>query len=146
MLVWSFLATFAYYRGRNSGVPDLFAESPSVGTRRVSRLSRIRGGALLVLRVFLAGVQPFIFSRTLCRVLSKPATGWRRRLARVAVLGFGLTLFGVTHSHHMLRKAGYPDDEALRISLLGSLLNVSYRIVLSAVLFHTASELLFPFV
>ena len=147
MVVWSSLATFAYYRGRSGGVPDLLARSPlAAATGRTPWLSRIRGASVSVLKVFLAGVQPFLFSRTFCRILTKPVIGWRIRLARIAVLGFGLTLFGVTHSHHMLREAGYADGTALRISLLGSMLNVTYRIFLSAILFHSASRFLFPFI
>jgi hypothetical protein len=146
MLVWSCLATFAYYRGREWGVPDLLSKQPlAAETGAAPWLTRIRGAAILVLKALLAGIQPFIFSRTCCRVLAKPAIGWRTRMARIAVLGFGLTLFGVTNSHHMLREAGYPDDKALRISLFGSLLNVSYRVCLSAILFHGASEFLFLF-
>jgi hypothetical protein len=147
MVVWSSLATCAYYRGRSWGVPDLLAKSPLAATTGDTPwLSRVRGAGVSVLKVVLAGVQPFLFSRTFCRILTRPALGWRIRLARIAVLGFGLTLFGVTHSHHMLHEAGYPDGKALRISLLGSVLNVTYRIFLSAILFHSASKFLFPFI
>jgi hypothetical protein len=49
------------------------------------------------------------------------------------VLAAGATLFGVTTTHHILRKGGFEGQGLLKLSCVGSLLNVSYRTVLSAV-------------
>jgi hypothetical protein len=114
-------------------MPDLLEAhraSSERGTRR--RLSLVGTAGMAVVKAWLAGVQPFVYSRTVCRLLSKPVTGRRVRVVRGAVLLVGLTLFGVTTAHHMLRRAGYSERRIFQLSLAGSFLNVPYRIVLSA--------------
>jgi hypothetical protein len=133
MLCWSFIACAAYCYTRRNGMPDLLEAhraSSERGTRR--RLSLVGTAGMAVVKAWLAGVQPFVYSRTVCRLLSKPVTGWRVRVVRSAVLLVGLTLFGVTTAHHMLRRAGYSERRIFQLSLAGSFLNVPYRIVLSA--------------
>jgi hypothetical protein len=89
------------------------------------------GGALLkVFQVVLVGPPAFVFTKLLR--LAAPGECVRRRLCHAAVLGAGATLFGVTTTHHILRKAGFEGRGLLKLSCLGSLLNVSYRTALSA--------------
>jgi hypothetical protein len=136
MLVWSLVATIVCCNARRRGFPDLLAryDCPT-NTRRPE--VRLRSSAWFVVRIWLAGVQAFIFSRTFRRHL----TGRRRtskRLFRVALLGAGLTLFGVTTAEHLLRRAGYRGDQLMRLCLIGPFLNVPYRAFLSAAVTHAA--------
>jgi len=138
MLIWSLAATRAYYRARELGLPDLFEKSECGSEPGRVPIWRWFGGALLFgFKAGIAGFQAFAYSRTFCQILLKPAKCWPTRLARTAVLGAGLTFFGVATSHHMLRKAGYSADEAFRLSCVGSFLNVPYRILLSATVVST---------
>jgi hypothetical protein len=133
MLCWSLVAGVVYCHGRRRGMPDLLEAQANSEPALARRRMTIVGSTLLsVTKAWLAGVQPFLYSRTACRVLTRPANCWRLRLARQAVLFVGLTLFGVTTAHHMLRKAGYSEGSIVRLSLAGSCLNVPYRILLSA--------------
>ena len=91
-----------------------------------------------IVRVWMVGLQAFVYSRTAGRVLLQPARCWRTRLTRIAVLGVGLTLFGVAAAHHMLAKAGLPEDRVLKLSFIGPFLNVPYRILLSAIVVNAA--------
>jgi hypothetical protein len=92
-------------------------------------------------RVWLVGVQPFVYVKTACRVLALPVTGRRIQAMRFAILGVALTLFGVTAVHHLLRKAGFADDEALRLAFVGPFLNVPYRVLLSSLAVGAAVQL-----
>jgi len=139
MTVWSLVATLMYHRARLMGLPDLFENSriaaSSAGKRWYS------GFATMVftgIKACIVGVQPFIYCRTLGFLLN-PATSQPRRLARLAVLWTGLTLFGVTATHHLLQKAGYSGGELLNFSYLGTVLNVTYRILISAVLVNAVT-------
>lgn len=141
MLCWSFVAGAIYCYGRRRGLPDLLEEGtkgePDAKPCKAEALGWV---ALSIFKAWLAGIQPFIYSRTVCRLLVKPANCWRMRLARGAVLTVGLTLFGVTTAHHMLRKAGYSEGRIFRLSLVGSCLNVPYRILLSAAVINLATH------
>jgi hypothetical protein len=133
MLCWSFIACAVYCYSRRNGMPDLLeggGERTSMSRRR--RVSAAGGAAMALLKAWLAGVQPFLYSRTVCRLLSRPVTCRRIRLVRGAVLLVGLTLFGVTTAHHMLRRAGYSEHRIFQLSIAGSCLNVPYRVLLSA--------------
>lgn len=133
MLGWSLLAAVAYFVARKHGLPNLL-EVPSGGQRRPRHVVGLCAGlAVTAVKAWLGGAQAFVYSRTVCRILSKPAHTPARRLCRVGVVGLGLTLFGVTAADHILRRAGYADGKLLRMSLLGPFLNVPYRVALSAV-------------
>jgi hypothetical protein len=142
MIIWSLVATGVYYAGRRRGLPDMFE----------SDLSRPRAGhgmwlrwlgktAAIAVRVWFAGLQAFVYSRTVGRVLLRPARCWRTRAAHTAILSVGLTLFGVAAAHHMLRKAGLPENRVLQLSFVGPFLNVPYRILLSAIVVNGAMSL-----
>ena len=47
-------------------------------------------------------------------------------------------MFGISTSQHVLRKAGFRGGALLRYGFLGSLLNVGYRVALSALLLDAA--------
>jgi hypothetical protein len=143
MLAWSLIATVVYDHARKRGLPDLLErgdeqEEPS---RRGFAASLV-AAATSAVKVWLVGVQAFVYSRTLGRVFNTPARCWRTRLARSTVLGLGLTLYGVTTCHHLLRRAGYSDGGVLRLSLVGSLLNVSYRVLLGAIIIDAFGHLI----
>ena len=132
MLVWSLLATVVYYHARERGVPDLLdVAQPAVARERRGLCSLARSLGVSAVKVWLAGVQSVLYARTCCRVLGTPAAGWRK-VARFGVLGVGLTMFGVTTSQHVLRRAGYQGADLLRLGFVGSCLNVPYRVLLSA--------------
>jgi hypothetical protein len=132
MLGWSLVAAAVYFFARKRGLPNLLEVSPA-GERRSRNLPGLCAGlAVTAVKAWLGGAQAFVYSRTVCRVLGKPAHTPARRLCRLGVVGLGLTLFGVTAADHILRRAGYTDGKLLRLSLLGPFLNVPYRVALSA--------------
>jgi hypothetical protein len=137
MLSWSLMATFGYCLCRQRGLPDLL-ENSRPKPINAPELAWMRWALLSLLKAWLVGVQAFIFSRTVGWLLMRPDRRWRARLVRVVVLGIGLTLFGVTASHHMLRKAGYAEGDLLRFSFVGSFLHVPYQILLSAAVVRAA--------
>lgn len=128
MMVWSLAATFVYYKARQRGVPDLLA-NPTADCRMAMRTGRIVG------RLWLIGLSAYAFANILRPVLLRPSA-----LARGAVLGVGLTLFGVSTSMHMLQVAGFTGPRLLAISLLGVVMNVPYRIFCSALTLHLVLE------
>jgi hypothetical protein len=87
------------------------------------------GAAWAVIKAWLAGFQAFIYSRTLGRALQGGHACLRCRLAKIAVLGLGLTLFGVPTAHHLLTKAGYQQPVLLSLGFVAAVLHVSYRAV-----------------
>jgi hypothetical protein len=133
MLVWSLVATFVYYGARQRGVPDLLA-NPAAGSGAAMRTGQILGGLWLV------GINAFFFANVVRPLLRDGAD--RSRLLRGAVLGTGLTLFGVTINQHMLQCAGYKGPRLLALSAFGSFLNVPYRIFSGAITLHLLVELI----
>jgi hypothetical protein len=137
MIVWSLVATSTYHNALQRGRPDLLKNTWLTSeSRGVPLLDWIGAAIRSVLRACLAGVQPFLYCQAFSRILSRPSTCRRTSLGRTAILGVGLTLFGVTTCHHLLRAAGYPDARVLRLSFLGPFLNVPYRVLLSAFVVH----------
>lgn len=133
MLTWSLVAAVTYYKARQMGLPDLLKMPVSEpGAKRPSPMQMFFAVPMTLGKVWLSGIQPFIYSRTLCRVLHLTGTGLRQRAAKVAVLGIGLTLFGVTANHHMLERAGLSGGTLLRLSMIGAAMNVVYRVAFSA--------------
>lgn len=129
MAAWSLIATVLYFVARTHGAPDLFEIGMSSTPRRTVASSA--GGLFLSLfRIVLVGPPAFLFTKLLR--LQAPGNCPRRRLCHAAVLGAGATLFGVTTTHHILRKGGFEGRGLLKLSCVGSLLNVSYRTALSA--------------
>jgi hypothetical protein len=142
MISWSLLATCVYFHGRQRGLPDLLETTwnrPPLAPGQWCGWAAKTGFSLV--KAWLAGVQPFLYSRTFARILARPANCWRMRLAHGVVLSVALTLFGVTAAHHMLRKAGLPDRRVLQLSYVGSFLNVPYRILLSAIVVNAVLQL-----
>lgn len=139
MLVWSLLATVVYYQARERGVPDVL-EAVSITVPRSANdlFACARTVGVIAGRVWLAGFQSFVYARVVCPLLARTSTGPRRRLVRIAVVAVGLTLFGVSTSQHVLRKAGFRGAQLLRFGFLGSVLNVGYRVLLSALLLDVA--------
>jgi len=134
MILWSLLATSVYAWGRLRGLPDTLESKwsrPTLSRGRWQAWARATG--LSAVKTWLAGISPFIYTRAFVPFLARPATCRRLQVARYAVLGIGLTLFGVTTAHHLLRKAGLPERHALRLSFVGPFLNVPYRIFASAI-------------
>ena len=145
LLVWSLVATSTYHKARQQGRPDLLENTwPAAGLtglRGVPRLDWIGAAIVSVLRACLAGVQPFAYCQAFRRILHRPGRSRWVSLARSAIVGVGLTLFGVTTCHHLLRAAGYPDGQVLRLSFVGPFLNVPYRVLLSAMAVHFIGSL-----
>jgi hypothetical protein len=143
MLCWSIVATVAYHRARSNGLPDLLATRwgcpDAVGQTRLSWLGLATVSSL---KIWFAGLQPFLYSRLLCNVLIRPVNSWPIRAARYSVLGLGFTLFGVTTCRHLLERAGHSNESILRASLLGPLLNVPYRVLVSAAVVNAAAGLI----
>jgi len=133
MIAWSLCAAILYSAARKRGLPDLL-ESTSAPRLSGTNVRLLIPACLGLLKAWLAGVQAFIFSRTACRVFSRPAQRWQSKMLRISVLGVGLTLFGVPAADHMLRTAGYKDARLLRLSLLAPFLNVPYRVLLSTLI------------
>jgi hypothetical protein len=104
----------------------------------------LAGTSLSVVKAWLAGVQPYLYCLLLSRFFAGTAAGWRVRSARLALVGAGLTFFGVTAAHHILRKSDLKDEQVWRLSLAGPFLNVPYRIALSAVLLNAVLHLAKP--
>jgi len=135
MLAWSLVATFVCHAARQRGFPDLlegYKAPPKAG-----QASRLRCLAGSVIAVWFAGIQAYVFSRAAKPLWNSQARGLHL-LARTAVLGVGLTLFGVATAEHLLRRAGYQGRMLLSLGLLGSVLNVTYRVFLSAAITHAA--------
>jgi hypothetical protein len=132
MLVWSVVAALVYYAARARGLPNPLEHAEEVRARPLQAHGVCAAVAVSLLKAWLAGAQAFLYSRTVCRALSRPAASRPRRLYRAGVVGLGLTLFGVTAADHILRRAGYSGGSLLRLSLVGPLLNVPYRVLLSA--------------
>ncbi len=128
MMAWSLAATAVYYEARRRGVPDLLV-NPTAPHRMAMRTGHIVG------RVWLIGLSAYAFANILRPVLLRPSA-----IARGAVLGVGLTLFGVSTSMHMLQVAGFTGPRLLAISLVGAVMNVPYRIFCSALTLHLILE------
>ena len=139
MVAWSLMATLVYHRARLKGLPDLFENSRIVasGAGKTWFAACSAMGFTLV-KAFIVGLQPFIYCRTLGCLL-RPGKSFPGRAARHAVLWTGLTLFGVTATHHLLQRAGYSGSQLLNFSYLGTVLNVTYRILISAVLVNAVT-------
>ncbi len=138
MLVWSLVATFVYCYARERGLPDLVTvQRPKTGHGRSAFIRHAAGSAV---KVWFVGLHNLVFARLACGALSGlpcRSTRWRR----LAVLGLGMTLFGVTTAEHLLRRAGFSEVSLLRRGLIGPFLNVPYRIFLSAALMHGVIQL-----
>lgn len=137
MVAWSLIATVVYYRARQRGLPDLLEtrwEAPPVREGGWSRWFGATG--LSMAKAWMAGVQPFIYTRVAGPILSRPVMCWRGRLARVAIVAVGCTLFGASTAHHLIQRAGVPRASVLRYSLIGPFLNVPYRVLLGALVLH----------
>jgi hypothetical protein len=143
MLAWSLMATVIYYYARERGLPDLLEIKRSTEPRRVRNLiTAARELGLTAAKAWLAGLQSFIFSRSICRILGRPAITRKERLLRLGVVALGLTMFGVSTSQHVLRRAGYSGSALLRIGFAGSALNVGYRVLLSALFVDLAARVI----
>lgn len=130
MFAWSMLATIVFCTARERGYPNLLTDM-SRPRLQPGHVARYAVGSFL--RAWLAGLNAFLYSRCSSFVLAeKTGCCKARRLARVGVLGVGLTLFGVTAAEHLLRKAGYSGRNLLRMSLIGPFLHVPYRVMVSA--------------
>lgn len=130
MLTWTLLATMVYWAARQRGYPDLLhVELPDA---EATAYCKMRSVACSAVKVWCAGIQALIFSRVSRGTVVPGNSGWRSFL-RLAVLGLGLTLFGVSMTEHLLRRAGYAGSRLLQLSMLGAFLNVPYHVLLNAV-------------
>jgi hypothetical protein len=141
MLAWSLIGVLVYPAARRRGLPDLLEKDarPLTAGHPATRIVRV---TWLLLRIWLTGVQSFAYSRCAGSVLSSQPANWYKRAGRLGVVGLGLTLFGITTSDHILRKAGFSGRGLRRASFLGPFLNVPYRLVLSAIVINTLLGLL----
>ncbi len=137
MLVWSMIASVAYWYARERGYPSLFAEEEWCPTASGTAGYVTRSAV----KAWFAGLHAFVYARIACPMLCPSRRGLRARATRYAVLTLGMTLFGVTAAEHMLRRAGLQGRRLLQVGLLGPLLNVPYRVLLSAIVLHAAMGL-----
>jgi hypothetical protein len=144
MFAWALIATLVYYQARLRGFPDVFDSSVVWPPRQWPSWAVAAGVAII--KAWLAGVQPFLYAKAFSGLLAGPATDWRRRLGRAVILAVALILFGVTAAHHLLRRANIPDRTVLRLCCLGSFLNVTYRVTLSALIIGALARLQAVFV
>jgi hypothetical protein len=142
MLAWSLLATMVYFYGRSRGLPDLLEISRPKKSARSRWLSRITATLVTGVKAWFAGIQPFLYSHACTPLLNSKASSRHMRAARYTTLGLGLTLFGVTAAHHILRKAGYSGSQVLHLGFVGSFLNVPYRILLGSIVINATFGLL----
>jgi hypothetical protein len=137
MLVWSMIATVAYCHAREHGYPSLLAEEEW----RPTASGAASFAARSAVKAWFAGFHAFAYARIATSLLSPARSGLRARLTRIAVLVLGMTLFGVSAAEHLLRRAGYQGRRLMQLGLLGPVLNVPYRVLLSAMVLHAASSL-----
>jgi hypothetical protein len=142
MLVWSLAATYFYFHARQRGAPDL-ANIRIACRLNGSKRRSLMNTATAVTRLWLVGPQAFLFTRLFARVsLARPVNCGRTRAIRLGGLALGLTFFGVTTTHHLLEAAGYSGDALLRLSCIASVLNVSYRVLVSALMMEAVAHLM----
>ncbi len=133
-LGWSLIATSAYFHIREGGAPDLL----EIQFRRGATGSRGNCGSALycAFRVLLIGPPAFVFAKLAALTMNRSACKGVRSWLSPAALVVGLTLFGVTSTHHLLQHAGYRGSNLLHLSYGGSLLNVGYRVVIGALIIN----------
>jgi hypothetical protein len=143
MFTWALIATLVYNHARLRGLPDVFDSSLGWPTAWSSRWPGwLVAAAVAVVKVWLAGVQPFLYTKACSRLLAGPVhPDWKRRVGRGVVVTVGLVLFGVTAAHHLLRRAEIPDHLVLRLCCVGSFLNVTYRVTFSALIIGALTRL-----
>jgi len=138
MLAWSLIAHLAYHHAREHGLPDLVTvQAPK---RDCGPTAFVRHAAGSALRIWFIGLHNLVFARVACSVL-RGGEGFSARARRIGVLGLGMTLFGVTTAEHLLRRAGFTGPALLYRGLIGPVLNVPYRIFLSAAVVHAVVSL-----
>ncbi len=130
MFVWSIGATLVFCAARERGYPNLLSDMSAPKLRAKSLVSY---AASSLGRAALTGFNAFIYARCAGFLLAeKQGCGRFRRFARIGALAMGLTLFGVSTAEYLLRSAGYSGRRLVRMSLIGPVLNVPYRILMSA--------------
>jgi len=135
MLVWSLISTIVYCFARRKGAPDLLTVEVRGQDQR--RGFNLRTATASFAKVWMVGFQAFAFTHASGRLLElKGSRCPKRRVVRVALLGVGLTLFGVSSAEHLLRRAGFEGSRLVKLSLIGPFLNVPYRVLLSAAFMH----------
>src|SRR5262249_42842023 len=75
MLGWSLVATFVYYHARRYGLPDLLDQrsTEKKARRKQSMTGAVIAAVVSAIKLWLVGLQAFVYSRTFCRVLNYPA-------------------------------------------------------------------------
>jgi hypothetical protein len=133
ILVWSLIAHFAYVFAREHGLPDLVTvQAPKTDGGPSTFLRHAAGSAV---RVWFVGLHNMVFAHIACSVL-RGGEGFTRRAKRIGILGLGMTLFGVTTTEHLLRRAGFSGSSLRYRGVIGPFLNVPYRIFLGAAVMH----------
>lgn len=125
MLIWSIVATWAYVVARERGVPDILALTDA-GCSRARRTGTSLG------QIWLVGLNAFVFARAFRPYLERPAHSLPRRAGRLLLIAAGLTVFGVTIAQHLLYHAGFRGSQLLLFGVLGSFLNVPFRVLCGA--------------
>jgi hypothetical protein len=142
MLIWSLIAHFVYVYAREHGLPDLVTvQAPKTDHGPSTFLRHAAGSAV---RVWFVGLHNMVFAHVACSVL-RGGDGFRRRAKRIAILGLGMTLFGVTTAEHLLRRAGFSGPSLRYRGMIGPFLNVPYRIFLGAAVMHGLVHLMHAF-
>jgi hypothetical protein len=131
MLLWSLLATIFYFGARERGYPNLL--NCQMPQRERGPVHLVGFAARSFVKAWLSGFNAWLFARCSSFVVANQTDACRlRRGLRLAVIAFGLTIFGVSSAEHTLRSAGYKGTTLTRLGLLAPFLNVPYRVLLSA--------------
>lgn len=139
MLAWSMLAHVVYHHARERGLPDLVTvQAPKRGCGPSTFVRHAAGSAV---RVWFVGLHNLVFARVACSVL-RGGNDFAGSARRIGILTLGMTLFGVTTAEHLLRRAGFSGSSLLYRGMLGPLLNVPYRIFLSAAVVHAVMSVM----
>ena len=139
MLAWSMIAHVVYHHAREHGLPDLI--TVQVPKRGCGSSTFVRHAAGSAVRVWFVGLHNLVFARFACSVL-RGGDGFAGSARRIGILSFGMTLFGVTTTEHLLRRAGFRGSPLLYRGMIGPFLNVPYRIFLSAAVVHAAMSVM----
>jgi len=143
MALWSMATTVIYIWTREHGCPDILeirlkrAESdPGLSPRAV---------AASAVKVWFAGIHVVAFAK-----LAHPFVHTRRmrlpgRVLRVVLLAAGMTLFGVSTTEHLLRRAGFRGDRLVRFALIGPLVHIPFAFFAGHALFEWLMDLMLSY-
>jgi hypothetical protein len=140
MLAWGIVATIVYFHARERGAPDLI-ELPTRAYHRAGAIGRTMHVGVRLFGLLVIGIPALLYTRLAPLADRVPVGGTHSLHIQRISLFFGLTFFGVTTAHHILRRSGYSGSSLLRLSCLGSCLNVGYRVLAGAFVLNLVTHI-----